>query len=184
VTLYTDGLGAGIFSIGYFLFEVPSSAILARVGLGARRWLARIVISWAILSGITAFVQTAGQYVVRFLIGAAEAGFAPGVIYCISTWFPNARRRRATSYLGTAIPIAFIIGAPVSGWILHSLADSTIMKPWQWLFVLEAIPALVAGVAQPSGFPKATERRLKVTSEPTIRKRSRAFRLRACFECL
>lgn len=149
MTLYTDGLGAGIFFIGYFLFEVPSSAILARVG--ARRWLARIVISWAILSGMTAFVQTAGQfYVVRFLIGAAEAGFAPGVIYCISTWFPNARRGRATSYLGTAIPIAFIIGAAVSGWILHSFAGSTIMKPWQWLFVLEAIPALVAGVAQPS----------------------------------
>lgn len=96
---------------------------------------------------MTAFVQTAGQfYVVRFLIGAAEAGFAPGVIYCISTWFPNARRGRATSYLGTAIPIAFIIGAAVSGWILHSFAGSTIMKPWQWLFVLEAIPALVAGV--------------------------------------
>lgn len=139
------GLGAGIFFIGYFIFEVPSSAILARVG--ARRWLARIVISWAILSALTAFVQTAGQfYAVRFLIGAAEAGFAPGVIYYLSTWFPNARRGRATSYFGTAIPLAFIIGAPVSGWILHSFAGSTSMQPWQWLFVLEAIPALVAGV--------------------------------------
>ncbi|MCK1572805.1 MFS family permease [Bradyrhizobium sp. LM6.10] len=139
------GLGAGIFFIGYFLFEVPSNAILARVG--ARRWLARIVITWGIMSAMTAFVQTPGQfYVVRFLIGVAEAGFAPGVIYYLSTWFPNSRRGRATSYVGISIPLAFILGAPISGWILHSFAGSTIMAPWRWLFVLEALPALVAGI--------------------------------------
>ncbi|MGY3460827.1 MFS family permease [Bradyrhizobium sp. LM3.4] len=124
------GLGAGIFFIGYFLFEVPSNAILARVG--ARRWLARIVITWGIMSAMTAFVQTPGQfYVVRFLIGVAEAGFAPGVIYYLSTWFPNSRRGRATSYVGISIPLAFILGAPISGWILHSFAGSTIMAPWR-----------------------------------------------------
>jgi MFS family permease len=139
------GLGAGIFFIGYFLFEVPSNAILAR--FGARRWLARIVITWGIMSAATAFVQTPGQfYVVRFLIGVAEAGFAPGVIYYLSTWFPNSRRGRATSYVGISIPLAFILGAPISGWILHSFAGSTIMAPWRWLFVLEAFPALVAGI--------------------------------------
>src|SRR5215217_2239378 len=115
------GLGAGVFFLGYFLFEVPSNMILHR--FGARRWLARIMITWAIISASFAFVSSPAMfYVLRFLLGVAEAGFAPGVILYITYWFPSARRARVMGLFFMAIPLASIVGAPLSGWIMETFA--------------------------------------------------------------
>jgi MFS family permease len=140
------GLGAGIFFIGYFLFEVPSNLILHR--FGARRWLARIMITWAIVSASFSFVQSPTLfYVMRFLLGVAEAGFAPGVILYITYWFPQARRAKVMALFFMAIPLASIVGAPLSGWILEAFSNVHGLKGWQWLFALEALPSMLLGVA-------------------------------------
>ncbi len=140
------GFGAGIFFIGYFLFEVPSNLILHRVG--ARKWLARIMLTWAVISASFVFVTTpTAFYVLRFLLGVAEAGFAPGVILYLTYWFPSARRARALSLFFMAIPLAGIVGGPLSGAILHALHGVHGMAGWKWLFLLEALPSLVLGVA-------------------------------------
>jgi MFS family permease len=140
------GLGAGIFFIGYFLFEVPSNMILHK--FGARKWLARIMISWAIISAAFSFVTTPTTfYVLRFMLGVAEAGFAPGVILYITYWFPSSRRAKVMSMFFMAIPLASIIGAPLSGWILQSFSGTQGLQGWQWLFVLEAVPSLLLGIA-------------------------------------
>ncbi|MFL6718818.1 MAG: MFS transporter, partial [Burkholderiaceae bacterium] len=119
-TIY--GLGAGIFFLGYFLFEVPSNLILHKYG--ARRWLARIMLTWAAISACFAFVSTPTTfYIMRFLLGAAEAGFAPGVILYITYWFPSKRRAKMLSIFFMAIPLANIVGGPLSGWILQTFAD-------------------------------------------------------------
>jgi len=139
------GFGAGIFFIGYFIFEIPSNVLLHRVGAG--RWIARIMVTWAVLSAATMFVNSAlSFYAVRFLLGVAEAGFFPGIILYLTYWFPAARRGKATSLFLTAIAVAGIVGGPVSGWILHSLDGANGWKGWQWLFLLEALPSLVLGV--------------------------------------
>jgi len=139
------GFGAGIFFIGYFIFEIPSNVLLHKVGAG--RWIARIMVTWAVLSAATMFVNSATTfYVVRFLLGVAEAGFFPGIILYLTYWFPAARRGRATSLFLTAIAVAGIVGGPASGWILHSLDGVNGWRGWQWLFLLEAIPSLVLGV--------------------------------------
>ncbi len=139
------GLGAGIFFIGYFIFEIPSNVMLHRVGAG--RWIARIMVTWALLSAAMMFVNSAlSFYIVRFLLGVAEAGFFPGIILYLTYWFPAARRGRATSLFLTAIAVAGLIGNPLSGWILHSLSGVNGWQGWQWLFVLEAVPSLVLGV--------------------------------------
>jgi D-galactonate transporter len=139
------GLGAGIFFIGYFLFEVPSNIILHKVG--AARWIARIMITWGILSAATMFVTSAtGFYLVRFFLGVAEAGFFPGIILYLTYWFPASRRARATSLFMTAVAFAGIIGGPLSGWILHSLDGANGWQGWQWLFLIEAIPSLALGI--------------------------------------
>jgi D-galactonate transporter len=143
-TIY--GLGAGIFFLGYFLFEVPSNLILHKYG--ARRWLARIMLTWAVISACFAFVSTPTTfYIMRFLLGAAEAGFAPGVILYITYWFPSKRRAKMLSIFFMAIPLANIVGGPLSGWILQAFADVQGFRGWQWLFMLEAIPSLLLGVA-------------------------------------
>jgi D-galactonate transporter len=143
-TIY--GLGAGIFFLGYFLFEVPSNLILHKYG--ARRWLARIMLTWAAISACFAFVSTPTTfYIMRFLLGAAEAGFAPGVILYITYWFPSKRRAKMLSIFFMAIPLANIVGGPLSGWILQAFADVQGFRGWQWLFMLEAIPSLLLGVA-------------------------------------
>jgi D-galactonate transporter len=143
-TIY--GLGAGIFFLGYFLFEVPSNLILHKYG--ARRWLARIMLTWAAISACFAFVSTPTTfYIMRFLLGAAEAGFAPGVILYITYWFPSKRRAKMLSIFFMAIPLANIVGGPLSGWILQTFADLHGLRGWQWLFMLEAIPSLLLGVA-------------------------------------
>lgn len=140
------GMGAGIFFLGYFLFEVPSNLILHKVG--ARRWLARIMLTWAVISASFVFVKSpAVFYVLRFLLGVAEAGFAPGVILYLTYWYPSARRAKALSLFFMAIPLAGMIGGPLSGWIMHSLQGAMSMAGWKWLFLLEAVPSLVLGVA-------------------------------------
>ncbi len=139
------GLGAGIFFIGYFFFEVPSNVLLHRVG--ARRWIARIMISWGVLSGAMMFVSTPLTfYIVRFLLGAAEAGFFPGIILYLTYWYPASRRGRATSLFIAAIPFAGILGGPLSGWILKSMGNTMGLAGWQWLFLLEGIPSVVLGL--------------------------------------
>jgi D-galactonate transporter len=135
------GLGAGLFFIGYMLFEVPSNLIMHRVG--ARLWIARIMISWGLLSGIMAFVATPWQfYTVRFLLGVAEAGFYPGVILYLTYWFPNRRRAKVTAIFQAGIPIAGLLGSPLSGWILERFHLVGGHAGWQWVFVLEALPTL------------------------------------------
>jgi D-galactonate transporter len=140
------GLGAGVFFLGYFLFEVPSNILLHKVG--ARRWIARIMISWAIISGAFMFVSTPFTfYVMRFLLGLAEAGFFPGIILYLTFWFPAQRRARMVCMFMTAIPLAGLIGGPLSGWIMESFAGVLGYHGWQWLFVLEAVPAIILGIA-------------------------------------
>jgi D-galactonate transporter len=136
------GLGAGIFFFGYFIFEVPSNIFLHRVG--ARKWIFRIMISWGVLSGCMMFVNSETSfYVMRFLLGVAEAGFFPGIILYLTYWFPAERRGRATSMFLAAIAFAGIIGGPVSGWIMKSLDGTSGLQGWQWLFLIEALPSLV-----------------------------------------
>ena len=139
------GFGAGIFFIGYFLFEVPSNLILHRVG--ARIWIARIMFTWGIISGSMAFVQgPTSFYVLRFLLGAAEAGFFPGIILYLSYWYPARYRAGVTALFMAAVPISIAIGSPISGALL--LMDGILgLHGWQWLFLVEAAPAvLLAGV--------------------------------------
>jgi D-galactonate transporter len=140
------GLGAGIFFFGYVLFEVPSNIILHKVG--ARLWLARVMLTWAIISAATAFVKTPTSfYIARFLLGMAEAGFIPGVLLYLTLWFPAARRGRIMALFLTAIPMASILGGPLSGSILSVVSGAQGYSGWQWLFILESIPSLILGVA-------------------------------------
>jgi MFS transporter, ACS family, tartrate transporter len=137
------GFGAGVFFIGYALFEVPSNLILVRVG--ARLWIARIMITWGILSVLMMFVSgPISFYALRFLLGVAEAGFLPGIIYYLGNWYPAKDRARAVSWFMVAIPVSTVIGAPLSGFILE-LDGWHGLEGWQWLFLLEGIPAVVLG---------------------------------------
>lgn len=139
------GLGAGIFFIGYFLCEVPSNIVLHKVG--ARRWIARIMITWGILSGCFAFVQTEWQfYILRFLLGVAEAGLAPGLLLYLTYWFPSYRRARMTVLWFIAIPISGMIGGPLSGLIMDRMSGIHGWFGWQWMFVIEAIPTVIVGL--------------------------------------
>ena len=139
------GLGAGMFFIGYFFFEVPSNIILHRVG--ARVWIARIMVTWGIVSGGMMFIQTETQfYVMRFLLGLAEAGFFPGIILYLTYWYPAHRRARIVSMFMTGIPLAGVIGGPLSGWIMKSWDQVNGLHGWQWMFLLEAIPSVLIGV--------------------------------------
>ncbi len=137
------GFGAGIFFIGYALFEVPSNLALARVG--ARRWIARIMISWGILAASMMLVRTPNQfYVVRFLLGVAEAGFLPGVVYYLTQWFPAPRRARATSRFFIALPMSGILGGFFGGYLL-GMDGRLGLHGWQWLFLLEGLPSVLIG---------------------------------------
>jgi MFS family permease len=138
------GLGAGLFFIGYFLFEVPSNLILQRVG--ARIWIARIMIAWGLVSmGMMLITSVTSFYVMRFLLGAAEAGFFPGVIFYLTSWFPAAIRARTVALFVTGGVVAGVVGSPLSGAIL-GLDGVAGMAGWQWLFLLEAIPAVLMGI--------------------------------------
>ncbi len=139
------GLGAGIFFIGYFIFEVPSNLALHR--FGARKWIARIMISWGLISGCMMFVQTPTSfYILRFFLGVAEAGFFPGIILYLTYWYPAARRAKVTSLFMTGIPMAGVIGGPLSGWILSAFDGVQGMSGWKWLFLIEAVPSILLGV--------------------------------------
>ncbi|MFT3799620.1 MAG: MFS transporter [Burkholderiaceae bacterium] len=140
------GLGAGLFFIGYMLFEVPSNLIMHRVG--ARLWIARIMITWGILSALMAYVSAPWQfYTLRFLLGVAEAGFYPGVILYLTYWFPNHRRGKMTAIFQAGIPVAGMIGNPLSGWIMAHFNGFSGHSGWQWMFLLEALPTLPLFIA-------------------------------------
>jgi ACS family tartrate transporter-like MFS transporter len=137
------GFGAGIFFFGYFFFEIPSNLVLSKVG--ARKWIARIMISWGIVSIAMMFVNSVTTfYVLRVLLGVAEAGFYPGIIFYITTFYPAKHRTRALGFFQMASPIAVMIGSPISG-LLLGLNGVLDIKGWQWLFLLEGIPAIVLG---------------------------------------
>jgi MFS transporter, ACS family, tartrate transporter len=137
------GFGAGIFFWGYFLFEVPSNVILDKIG--ARIWIARVMITWGLVSAAMAFVSGATSfYVLRFLLGAAEAGFFPGIILYLTYWFPARERAAATALFMAAQALSTILGSPVSGALLE-MEGLLGLKGWQWLFLLEALPAVVLG---------------------------------------
>ncbi|AKU23411.1 MFS transporter [Massilia sp. MB5] len=139
------GLGAGIFFLGYFLFEVPSNLLLARVG--ARRWIARIMVSWGLVSAATMFATgPASFYLLRFLLGVAEAGFFPGIILYLTYWYPERRRARIVALFMSGVAVAGVLGGPLSGWIMKAFAGAGGLHGWQWLFLLEALPAIVLGL--------------------------------------
>ena len=139
------GFGAGLLFVGFCAFSIPSSVILQRVG--ARRWLFATLTIWGALSAATAFVRTpAGFYALRFLLGVAEAGFVPGMVFYLSCFFPQTYRMRFTASFLLAQPIAFVIGAPLSGFVLQ-MDGALSLKGWQWLFLLEGLPSCALGVA-------------------------------------
>lgn len=139
------GLGAGIFFIGYFIFEVPSNMILAKVG--PRIWIGRIMITWGVISSAMMFVDSPGSYYVfRFLLGVAEAGFFPGIILYLTYWYPERRRGRIVALFMSAVAMSGIVGGPISGWILGHFGGLNGLAGWQWLFLLEGIPAVVMGL--------------------------------------
>jgi D-galactonate transporter len=144
------GFGAGIFFIAYFIFEVPSNLMLER--FGARKWIARIMLSWGILSGAMAFIPAIARatgmgneysfYLIRVLLGVAEAGFFPGIIFYLTLWYPSVYRARIVGYFMAAIPLSTVIGAPISGALLY-LHGGLGLAGWQWMFIVEAVPAIL-----------------------------------------
>ena len=137
------GFGGGIFFFGYFFFEIPSNLMLEKIG--ARVWMCRIMVSWGLVSMACAFVQgPISFYILRFLLGVAEAGLYPGMILYMTYWFPQASRARFIALFLAAVPAASVIGAPISGWLLGFEGS---LHGWQWLLLLEGIPSLVLGVA-------------------------------------
>ncbi|CAE6754780.1 Putative tartrate transporter [Paraburkholderia domus] len=138
------GLAAALFYVTYTLFDIPSNLVLARIGV--RKTLARIMILWGTFGALQMFIQSAPQlYVLRLLFGAAEAGFIPGIMLYLTYWFPNALRGRVTSIFLLGLPISGMIGAPISGAIMQNMHDVLGFRGWQWLFLLEALPAIVVG---------------------------------------
>jgi MFS family permease len=136
--------GAGIFFIGYFFFEVPSNVLLKK--FGARMWIARIMISWGIISGCMIFVKGEWSfYAMRFLLGLAEAGFFPGVIYYLTLWYPSRLRSTRTAWFVAAIAVSGVVGNPISGWIMDVLSGAMKLAGWQWLFLSEGIPSILVG---------------------------------------
>ncbi|WP_312319354.1 MFS transporter [Atlantibacter hermannii] len=136
------GIGAGIFFIGYFIFELPSNLLMQR--FGPRFWIARIMVSWAVLSCLTMFVTTPTQfYIVRFLLGVAEAGFFPGIVFFLTLWFPSWRSARTLGLFILVTPLSTIIGSPLSGLILKLFEGVGHLHNWQWLFLVEAVPSFL-----------------------------------------
>jgi MFS family permease len=140
------GLGSGIFFLGYFLFEVPSNLLMHR--LGARVWIARIMITWGLLSAAFIWVRNVPTfYGLRFVLGLAEAGFYPGVILYLTCWFPARWRGRAIAVLMSAIPVSSILGNPLSGWVMDAMNGLSGVAGWKWMFIVEAAPAVLIGAA-------------------------------------
>lgn len=171
ITSAQFGLLVGIFFWGYFIFEVPSNLLLHKIG--ARIWIARILVSWGIVAMLTGAVHSVPQlYVARFLLGVAEAGFFPGIVLYLTYWFPQRDQARVISLFVTALPVASILGAPVSGFILDHVHWAAISS-WRWLLILEGLPAIVCGVLTylllPSGPAESTflmqDERIWITAE-------------------
>jgi D-galactonate transporter len=143
---FAYGTGAGLFFIGYFFFEVPCNLALQKIG--AKYWLGPIMIIWGIVSGCTMLIKTETQfYAVRFLLGLVESGFFPGVILYLTFWYPSQYRAKMIAAFMTAIPLSGVIGGPISGWILERATSMGGLRGWQWLYIFEAIPSLLAGLA-------------------------------------
>ena len=139
------GFGAGVFFVGYCLLEIPSNIALYRVG--ARRWLSRIMISWGLMSAATALATGPSSfYTLRLLLGAAEAGFFPGVAFYLGTWFPAQYRTRMIAWFMVAIPVSSVVGGPISGWLL-TMDGAWGIAGWQWMFILEGLPVVVIGIS-------------------------------------
>lgn len=139
------GVGAGIFFIGYFFFEVPSNVIMQRVG--ARYWIGPIMIVWGVVSSCTMLVRGAASfYAVRFLLGVVESGFFPGVILYLTFWYTSRHRARMVAAFMSAVPLSGVIAGPISGWILKSMNGAGHLAAWQWLFLIEGIPSFLAGL--------------------------------------
>jgi sugar phosphate permease len=140
------GAAAGIFFIGYFFFEIPCNMALQK--LGAKMWLGPIMIVWGFVSACTMFVKTAHEfYAIRFLLGIVESGFFPGVILYLTFWFPSSHRARVVSSFMTAIALSGVIGGPISGWLLDHMSSVAGLRGWQWLYIAEAVPSILAGIA-------------------------------------
>ncbi|MBB3104616.1 MFS transporter [Azomonas macrocytogenes] len=155
LTAQMYGVGVGLFFVTYILLEVPSNLILSRVG--ARRWIARIMITWGIVAAGMSLVQNANQlYVMRLLLGAAEAGFTPGIIYYLSQWYPRSDRARAMSFFYIGAALASVIGMPLSGAFLH-LDGILGVAGWRWLFLLEGLPAAILGIVVLRYLPDSPE---------------------------
>ncbi|TGT57643.1 MFS transporter [Mesorhizobium sp. M00.F.Ca.ET.170.01.1.1] len=138
------GFGAGVFFLGYFLFEVPSNLLMNKIG--ARIWIARVMISWGIISAAFAFTSSETMfYILRFLLGLAEAGFFPGIILYLTSWYPSHRRAKIITTFMSAIPVSSIFGNPLSGWIMDGLHTFHGISGWQWMFLIEAVPAVLLG---------------------------------------
>jgi D-galactonate transporter len=139
------GAGASIFFVGYLLFEVPSNLLLLKVG--PRRWIARIMITWGLISAAMMFVKSPiSFYIARFFLGVAEAGFFPAILLYLTYWFPPSRRSKVIALFMTGIPMSGVIGAPLSGWIMHAMSGAHGYAGWQWLFLLEGVPTAFFGV--------------------------------------
>ncbi len=146
LTKATFDLGYGMFYVGYILFEVPSNLLMRRIG--ARVWIARIMITWGLISGATMFAQDIWTfYALRILLGVAEAGFFPGIILYLSYWFPDRQRGKMTAFFMLAIGLASVFGNPLSGWIMDRFNGVNGLHGWQWLFLLEGLPSVILGVA-------------------------------------
>ena len=138
------GLGAGIFFIAYAVCEIPSNFLLVR--FGARLWIARIMITWGLISAGMMFVKgETSFYVMRFLLGAAEAGFLPGIVYYLSQWFPRLHRARAVSWFMIGIPLSVVFGGPLSGWVMDRYDEYLGLHGWQWMYLAEGLPAVLLG---------------------------------------
>ncbi|MFD6160680.1 MFS transporter [Nocardia sp. NPDC060256] len=139
------GFVAGIFFVGYVLAEVPSNIIMTKVG--ARIWLSRILVTWGIVAALTAFATSVEMvYVLRFLLGVAEAGFFPGIIVYLARWYPNAQRTKVISTVMVAIPVASVLGSPLNGWILDTFDGALGLDGWRWIFIVGGVPAVILGV--------------------------------------
>ncbi|MEH7094550.1 MFS transporter [Neobacillus vireti] len=144
LTAEAFGMLSGLFFISYFIFEVPSNLIMHKVG--AKLWISRIMISWGIVVILTAFIQSATHlYILRFLLGAAEAGFVPGIVLYLTYWFRSRERGRATALFFVALPLSALIGAPLSTWIMDTIAWGG-LAGWRWMFIIEGIPAVLLGI--------------------------------------
>jgi len=173
------GLGAGVFFVGFLLCEVPSNLMLGRIG--ARKTLLRIMALWGMVCALTMFVTTPLHfYVARLLLGASEAGFFPGVLLILTYWFPSARRARMTSICFMSNPVAVMIGTPLAGWIIHTFGGMNGWKGWQWMFLLEGLPAVALGIVvynclsdSPASAKWLSDRQKQILLEPLEREDKR-----------